>query len=194
MPIVSAELVIDPTKHSSLSEAERALYLAFRRLKRRARRYFGRFEYLTFVEISQRGRPRLLLLARGADVPRKWLSENWTQCGGARVVNLRLVMWLRHFLQILRLRDFPYYDRRSRTESRRKARYSKDFFDTLTLRSDLALSDDDIEFWKEMHRDSSFLWRSATKYWAYEWVRKLFEVLGQREAVEELRRQMYGHE
>ncbi|KPJ49655.1 MAG: hypothetical protein AMJ38_02955 [Dehalococcoidia bacterium DG_22] len=192
MPIVSAELVVDLRQHDSVQDAERALYLAFRRLKRRARRYFGRFEYLTFVEVSQRGWPRLLLLARGADVPRKWLSENWTECGGARVVNLRPVLWLRDFLQILRLRDFPYYDRRSKSESRRKARYSNDFFDS--LRSDLALSDDDIEFWKGIHRDSSFVWRSATHYWKYQWVRKLFEVLGQREAVQELRRQMYGHD
>lgn len=190
MPIVSAELVVDLRQHDSVHDAERALYLAFRRLKRRARRYFGRFEYLTFLEISQRGWPRLLLLARGADVPRRWLSQSWSECGGTRVVNFRPVLWLRDFLQILRLRDFPYYDRRSKSESRRKARYSKNFFDT--LRSDLVLSDNDIEFWKELWQDP--LWITTTRYGLYQWMDKLLEVLGAREAVQELRRQMYGHD
>jgi hypothetical protein len=192
MPIVSAELVIDPTKHSSLSEAERALYLAFRRLKRRARGHFGRFEYFTFLEVSQRGWPRLVLLTRGADVPRRWLSANWRECGGTRVVNVRLVLWLRDFLEILRVGDFPYYDRRSKSESRRNARYSKDFFDPLTLRSDLALSDDDIDFWGGIWQDSR--WATTTLHGLYQWIDKLLEVLGARETVQEMRRRMYGHE
>jgi hypothetical protein len=190
VPILSAELVVDLRKHGSLQEAERALYLAFRRLKRRARRYFGRFEYLTFVEISQRGWPRLLLLARGADVPRKWLSENWTECGGSRVVKVRPVLWLKDLLETLRVLDFEYCDRRSKSKSRRKARYSKNFFDT--LRSDLALSDEDIEFWKGIRQDLQ--WMVTIRYGLYQWIDKLLEVLGEREAVRELRRQMYGHD
>jgi hypothetical protein len=192
MPILTAELVVDFRKHGSLSEAERALHLAFRRLKRRARRYFGRFEYLTLLEISQRGWPRLLLLARGAVVPRRWLSENWRECGGSRVVNVRPVLCLKDFLRILRLPDFRYYDRRSKSESRRKARYSKDFFDPLTLRSDLALCDDDIDFWRGIWEDSR--WATTTLYGLYQWIDKLLEALGARETVQEMRRRMYGHE
>lgn len=107
MPILSAELVIDLRKHESLSEAEHALYLAFRRLKRRARRYFGRFEYLTFVEISQRGWPRLLLLARAGDVPRRWLSENWRECGGARITSVRTLGSLTELIDALQPYEFP---------------------------------------------------------------------------------------
>jgi len=143
MPILSAELVVDLRKHGSLQEAERALYLAFRRLKRRARRYFGRFEYLTFVEISRRSWPRLLLLARHTDIPRRWLSENWTQCGGARIANVRLLDSLTETLDALR--PYQFTARRDRAESRRKTRFSRRFFDNLF--EDLETSPQDMAYW-----------------------------------------------
>lgn len=142
MPILAAELVVDLRKHGSLSEAERALYLTFRRLKRRARRYFGRFEYLTFVEISERGWPRLLLLARGADVPRRWLSENWRECGGARITNVQLLHSLTEALDALR--PYQFTARRDRTESRRKTRFSRQFFHDLL--GDLQITPKDMAY------------------------------------------------
>jgi hypothetical protein len=142
MPIVSAELVIDPTKYSRLEQAERGLYLAFRRLKRRARRYFGGFEYLTFVEISQRGWPRLLLLARGADVPRKWLSENWKECGGARITNVQPLASLARALDVLR--PYQFTARRDSAQSRRKTRFSRQFFHDLP--ADLEMTPNDMAY------------------------------------------------
>lgn len=170
MPILSAELVVDLRKHGGLEETERALYLAFRRLKRRARRYFGRFEYFTFLEISQRTWPRLVLLARGADVPRRWLSENWTECGGARIANVRRLLSLTHAIDALQ----PYQStaRRRRAESRRKARFSARFFDDLL--QDLAVAPEDMAYWHEYgtQRLVPWLFRGGSKYrWTrmFEW-------------------------
>jgi len=162
MPILSAELVVDLRKHSNVKDAERALYLAFRRLKRRARRYFGRFEYLTFVEISQRGWPRLLLLARGADVPRKWLSENWTECGGARISNVR---WLRSLRNVIdAMQPFRFAPRRQRSEGRRKVRFSAGFFQNLF--QDLAITGDDLAYWSAYQTKwaVSYLFGGGSKY------------------------------
>jgi len=169
MPILAAELVVDLRKHESLSEAERALYLAFRRLKRRARRYFGHFEYLTFLEISQRGWPRLLLLARGADVPRKWLSENWTECGGARITNLQLLDSLTEAIDALR--PYQFTTRRDSAESRRKTRFSRQFFHNLL--EDLEVSAKDLAYWSDYDNKFMVAWLFAggSKYrwtWMFE--------------------------
>jgi hypothetical protein len=145
MPILSAELVVDVRKHGTLQDAERALYLAFRRLKRRARRYFDRFEYLTFVEISQRGWPRLLLLARGADVSRRWLAENWRECGGARTTNVQLLDSLTEAIDALR--PYQFTARRDRAESRRKTRFSRHFF--YDLLEDLEIAPKDMAYWSD---------------------------------------------
>lgn len=169
MPILAAELVIDLRKHESLSEAERALYLAFRRLKRRARRYFGRFEYLTFVEMSQRGWPRLLLLARGADLPRKWLSENWRECGGARITNVQLLHSLTEAIDALR--PYQFTARRDSAESRRKTRFSRQFFHNLL--EDLEVSAKDMAYWSDYDNKFMVAWLFAggSKYtwtWMFE--------------------------
>jgi hypothetical protein len=145
MPILSAELVVDLRKHGTLQDAERALYLAFRRLKRRARRYFGRFEYLTFVEISQRGWPRLLLLVRGADVPRRWLAENWTECGGARISNVRWLHSLRDAIDALQPYQFPRC--RESGHSRRRARFSARFFEDFL--QDVLVARWDMAYWSD---------------------------------------------
>jgi hypothetical protein len=162
VPILSAELVVDLRKHGSLQEAERALYLAFRRLKRRARRYFGRFEYFTCLEISQRGWPRLLLLTRDAGMPRRWLSENWRECGGARITNVQLLDSLTETIDALR--PYQFTARRDRAESRRKTRFSRQFFHDLL--GDLRVTPKDIAYRSDYLNKFFVAWlsRGGSKY------------------------------
>ncbi len=109
-------------------KAERDLIDAFRRLKRRARYHFGHFQYLSRMEITTRGRPRMVLITTCLELDRTWLSRNWRECGGTRIADYKTLQSIIDVLEACKAFQYPTFNWRSQVLSSRKVRYTKGFF------------------------------------------------------------------
>ena len=70
------------------------IHRSFDVLKKRIRRKYGRFEYLSVKELTKEGFKHLHIIYRGRFISQKWLSEAWEEIHKAKIVWIsRLSSW-----------------------------------------------------------------------------------------------------
>ena len=66
----------------------------FEVLKKRIRRKFGKFEYIAVKEHTKEGLVHLHMVYRGCFMPQSWLSDQWNEIHGAKIVWIaKLYTW-----------------------------------------------------------------------------------------------------
>ncbi len=60
-------------------------------LRKRIYRRFGRVEYIWVREFTRSGLEHMHLIVRGPYIPQEWLSRNWEEIHGARVVYIEAI-------------------------------------------------------------------------------------------------------
>lgn len=69
---------------------------AVRRLAERIRRTYGKFEYCCITELHKSGFPHWHIVCRCPFVPQQWLSRQWENLTGSKIVDIRRIADPRH--------------------------------------------------------------------------------------------------
>ena len=91
-----AKRVGDHVRVMTLTSASRDgdIHRSFEVLKKRIRRFYGRFEYCGVKETTKSGLFHVHLVYRGRFMTQKWLSDAWFNIHGAKIVWIaRLYTW-----------------------------------------------------------------------------------------------------
>lgn len=92
-PTTLITLTVDPDKFESPSAAAKALSVAWRNIRQRAKRdgYSDKIPFLAVFEETQRGWPHLHILAQCPFIPQSWLSQRCYEYLRSPIVDIRRV-------------------------------------------------------------------------------------------------------